>query len=298
MSDINCEFCHLDISPDEYPEHYEQCQIEQLQLLEDTHVVQQKSIPEDLPTDKQLRALDYAVKKSRIFSKNITDNLKLKFLTRGLTDKHYVDVINYVQNKAPLIIHVNLDRVLEFFCKDDYYRNQFETNISGGALSNPSRVQWEDNLFQRIYHDAQPFERVKYGTINMTNDPNGVNACYGYGDSYLLLKDHMRQITTFVFGDSAQQDIHMATFQHFNSILYYINDKLLDDVVKIASGEVSHMSAINCTPYIEAQIHGAIRFDRDVEGLYVNKKYYNNYKIKELLEVFKDKHGCNYHLLN
>jgi len=43
-------------------------------------------------------------------------------------------------------------------------------------------------MFDKKYTKASDFERVKYGVINFTNDPQGVGACVSYGQSYLLLK--------------------------------------------------------------------------------------------------------------
>lgn len=79
-------------------------------------------------------------------------------------------------------------RYMEFFLKDTHYRNQFETGKSSGSLSRTSRVQWEDRMFDKMYSKAKDFERVKYGVINMTNDPKGVNCATSYGPSYFLLK--------------------------------------------------------------------------------------------------------------
>ena len=39
------------------------------------------------------------------------------------------------------------------------------------------RVGWENRLFDKIYHKARAFERVKYGVVNFTNDPKGVKVC-------------------------------------------------------------------------------------------------------------------------
>jgi hypothetical protein len=43
-------------------------------------------------------------------------------------------------------------------------------------------------MFDKKYSKATDFERVKYGVINFTNDPKGVGACVGYGQSYFQLK--------------------------------------------------------------------------------------------------------------
>lgn len=77
---------------------------------------------------------------------------------------------------------------MEFFIKDTHYRNQFETGKSSGSLSRQSRIEWENRMFDKRYSSATDHERVKYGVINFTNDPKGVNCALGYGQSYFLLK--------------------------------------------------------------------------------------------------------------
>ena len=54
-----------------------------------------------------------------------------------------------------------------------------EASLSLGItslLSSSARTQWEDGLFNRIYHKSGGYERVKYGVCNIVNDPNGVKA--------------------------------------------------------------------------------------------------------------------------
>ena len=68
-------------------------------------------------------------------------------------------------------------------------RNQFETKVSGGTLSEDHREMWERCLFGGAYDDAKAFDRPKYGVMNFTGDPMGIQrACRQYGDSYMLLK--------------------------------------------------------------------------------------------------------------
>ena len=40
-----------------------------------------------------------------------------------------------------------------------------------------------------MYHGAKDFDRVKYGVLNITNDPAGVNCCSMYGESFLVIKN-------------------------------------------------------------------------------------------------------------
>ncbi len=69
--------------------------------------------------------------------------------------------LHYLRDDAPLIIHVSMTKIAPFLSSDTHYRNQFETGTSGGTLNHSSRVQWEDRLFNEMYHHAPNGERVK-----------------------------------------------------------------------------------------------------------------------------------------
>lgn len=114
---------------------------------------------------------------------------------------------------------------MEFFINDTHYRNQFETGKSSGSLSRQSRTQWEDRLFDKKYSKAKDSERVKYGVINMTNDPKGVNCATGYGLSYMLLKESVRGRCTITDKDSSSTDARVGTFRSCLHILEKMNDR-------------------------------------------------------------------------
>ena len=61
---------------------------------------------------------------------------------------------------------------------DGFYRNQFETRTSGGALNTKVRKGWESALFGKCYDgaDVEARDRVKYGCLSVVNDPRGVEA--------------------------------------------------------------------------------------------------------------------------
>ena len=55
----------------------------------------------------------------------------------------YLRTLQWVRSAAPIIIHINLDKVLQFLVKDTHYRNQFETGTSGGSTDLNARSSWE-----------------------------------------------------------------------------------------------------------------------------------------------------------
>lgn len=79
-------------------------------------------------------------------------------------------------------------------------------------------------MFDKMYHRASNFERVKYGTMNFTNDPKGVAVCQGYGQSYFLLKSHVRNGCTITDMDSASSTATIGTFRFINNVLNKLSD--------------------------------------------------------------------------
>ncbi len=79
-------------------------------------------------------------------------------------------------------------------------------------------------MFDAQMDKASGFERVKYGTMNFTNDPRGVRACSGYGQSYFLLKEHVRKRCTMTDMDSSSSSATICTFRFCNHLLAKLSD--------------------------------------------------------------------------
>jgi hypothetical protein len=127
---------------------------------------------------------------------------------------------------------------------------------------------------------------------NIENDKNGVNCAIGYGDSYLIMKDDIKLRTSLVFEDSSKKQIHIGSFKHFCHILYYLPD---EDLKAILDAIVYNNDRINKNfrYYIEAQIHGPIRFDRDIETVVINEKYKFDKNIINQIDEFKINNNIN-----
>lgn len=124
-------------------------------------------------------------------------------------------------------------------------------------------------MFNKIYAKAMPSERVKYGTVNFTNDPKGVKACEGYGSSYFLLKPSVKTRCTLTDMDSGYYYSSVGTFQ----FCFHILNKLTDDEIKAAfsASRGLEVSSDSIGVYKEIQVHGPIEFKEDIERIYVNK---------------------------
>ena len=59
-----------------------------------------------------------------------------RFVKLGYTEKDLEALHHYLQNYAPLIVHVSFQRHIKHFLKDTHYRSIFELQGSCGYRSN------------------------------------------------------------------------------------------------------------------------------------------------------------------
>lgn len=79
-----------------------------------------------------------SLNKHNVSRKNMqTKAAKLGFKLQDLNNLQF-----YIENYAPIIIHIHITKHMQFFVKDTHYRNQFETGKSSGSLSRQSRTTW------------------------------------------------------------------------------------------------------------------------------------------------------------
>ena len=285
---LTCDICFEFFCEEEneMDEHRVVCYNKQKEELEKLNIKVKLNL-----TPHQKKALEHCAMKSREFSEINYPPLIEKFKNKGLDEGDLLLVTNYIQNIAPIIIHLNLDAILGYLCDDIYYRNQFQTSTSRGSLSYKSRIEWENRLFCNSYEDVDGFYRVKYGPLNITNDPDGVRAAHGYGDSYLLLKNDIKDRTSLTLGDSGNSLCEIATFNNLFHILNKLSDELLDKIIRLSRGDDISFDS-NYGFYIECQYHGEILLERDLEAVVVNKKHKHDTKFNELLTKFADRHKC------
>lgn len=285
-----CGTCFNEFPEDVFIEHSNKCLAEQIVHLKQlTPETQQNIVP---LTETQKKAIDYSVKKSKIFSKNTHLNVVERFVHLGFDEIILKKTVKYLES-LNIVIHLDISRDIKLILKDGYYKNQFETGTSHGALSRVARLDWEANLFKGIYNQSTDSEKVKYGAVNLLSQKSGVLGAYGYGNSYLLLKQSVKERATFVIGDSATKQIHIITFKHPTVILNLIDDRLLNQVIFKANnlpGIIPNMSY----SYIEAQIHGPLNIFTDVEMIMLNPVYRKNTDILSLL----DKYGIKYDFIS
>lgn len=159
--------------------------------------------------------------------------------------------------------------VIEHLGCDLTYRSQFETGTSNGgetAFPGGSRWQWEQQIFGGAYDDAPPDERPKYGALNHRRCT--VGGAPRFGSSHLRLAEDVLDRTTFCFPDSTFGPTDFGTAEHL-------------DLMRLADtfGSQPRTDSVEATvgglldDYVEAQTHGVIDLDCDVEAIILDPSY-------------------------
>ncbi|MEZ5375966.1 MAG: DUF3626 domain-containing protein [Acidimicrobiales bacterium] len=168
---------------------------------------------------------------------------------------------------------------------DGRYRSQFETGISNGgrfAVPGGDRTRWESALFDDAY-DNGTLSRPVYGALDPFGDSYG--GAPRFGSSFVVLESHCLARATFCVGDSHSEPVDIGTLREPLSILAGAFDRcstgtgfgrgLTVDRLLTALGKRSSdsLSARELDSYIEAQIHGSVDFERDVQAIVLDPSF-------------------------
>jgi Protein of unknown function (DUF3626) len=248
---------------------------------------------EGICNEAQLNALLYVQQEASRRHEIALPALQQRFSRMGYGEHDLQVVLRYIRTNAPIIVHVHLERTLQYLVDDTHYRNLFETKTGSGCTDTAQRAQWEDSMFNGTYQHATPFERVKYGVLNIMKDPCGVRSAWSYGDSYMVLQN-TRLRTTFACSDTGGGSAQLATCEYYAHVLERFADEELKGLYQVASGVVkNHKNFQGSGNYREIQIHGPLRLDRDVACIVANPRYRKNKHITTLLQRFVDKFHCD-----
>jgi len=224
-------------------------------------------------TPAQTQAVQLVAREARPKSSAAEKALDKRLQQWGYKPGQLSEVLAYIKNEAPIIIHIDLAAKVELLQKDTHYRNQFETRSTRGSNDLAKRKSWEDRLFPGVYNDAKPFDRVKYGVLNAVNDPRGIaTVAKQYGQDYLVLRG-VRLRTTFSDKDSCNMG-QLASCEWYAHVLGQYNDLELRAVAEVALGQrLFADSAVLETAaggYKEVQIHGELQLASHVESVVVH----------------------------
>ncbi|MEV7543765.1 DUF3626 domain-containing protein [Streptomyces sp. NPDC089915] len=147
--------------------------------------------------------------------------------------------------------------LLEALAETGVYLSQFVTGTSNGGLTahpGGDRWRWESRIFDGAYDGAAASERPVYGALNFRR--KAVGGAPRFGSAHLRLTAATLERTTFCYPDSFLEPSDFGTADRMGLIALALADRqdALDD-------------------YIEAQVHGPVRLDRDVEALVLDPCY-------------------------
>ena len=140
---------------------------------------------------------------------------------------------------------------------DGLYRSQFETGTSNGGLTahaGGDRWRWESRLFGGVYDEAPASERPKYGALNHRRRATGASP--RFGSAHFRLRREVLHRCTFCYPDSVFEPEHFGVASRMSLV---------------ALADADERDALD--RYIEAQIHGPLRLDGDVEALILDPSY-------------------------
>ncbi|WP_405365731.1 DUF3626 domain-containing protein [Kitasatospora sp. NBC_00039] len=147
--------------------------------------------------------------------------------------------------------------ILDALAGDAVYRSQFVTGTSNGGLTahpGGDRWRWESRIFGGAYDTAPAEARPVYGALNFRRKPLG--AAPRFGSAHFRLSAPALARVTFCYPDSFLEPADFGVAERFG-------------LVPLA--EADDADALD--DYIEAQVHGEVRLDRDVEALVLDPSH-------------------------
>ncbi len=199
--------------------------------------------------------------------------------------------------------------VAEALLNEGLYRNQFETGLSSGSLtafSGGERDSWERVIFGAAYHGGavHASERPKYGALELVRYPDG--PIPRFGSCYFVLRPTVSSRTSFTFMGSedprAVERLGSITRMHcvMNALLAEIEEgalatpqwppyraptlgvpnltiqrllNILHELPQSRSEPAFGKAGRVLDTGIEAQVHGPVDLDQDVELLVADPSF-------------------------
>jgi hypothetical protein len=170
--------------------------------------------------------------------------------------------------------------LLTQLAKDGVYRSQFVTGTSNGGLTahpGGDRWHWESRIFGGAYDGGPDAARPVYGALNFRG--RSVGGAPRFGSAHLRLTAEAVGRATFCYPDSYYEPSHFGVATAASAVI----EAALTDAV-----ETDPMDG-----YVEAQVHGPVLLERDVEALVLDPCYRGT-EVEEqarLLPVALEWHG-------
>jgi hypothetical protein len=222
----------------------------------------------------------------------------------NLSWETYEAAIARIKAHAKVGVHFHPDRpikdgkcVAESLLEQGVYRSQFETGISSGSVSayaGGARDRWEEQLFGGAYQQegVAISERPKYGALDLMQHADG--PAPRFGSCYFLLAPIVSQRCTFTYGGSQDNPPEKGTYDAFDDIAAallkeiflrdgalgepdltprMLIDRLLTQLAQPFPNPSNRLPSRNLNHFIEAQVHGDILLQDDVEMLVADPSF-------------------------
>ncbi|BFU44367.1 DUF3626 domain-containing protein [Krasilnikovia sp. MM14-A1004] len=147
--------------------------------------------------------------------------------------------------------------ILAALAADGVYVSQFVTGTSNGGLTaypGGDRWRWESRIFGGAYDTAPAHLRPVYGALNFRR--RAVGAAPRFGSAHLRLSGAALARATFCYPDS-----------HLHPTAFAVADRM--SLIELATADRPDP----LDDYVEAQVHGPVRIDGDVEALVLDPSY-------------------------
>lgn len=203
----------------------------------------------------------------RLIEENRKEVADLFGVTEEQAAKFLDDGIAKIIEDSEMTIAIDASK-FEKVLNDGYFKNQFETNSSGGILSFDDRKRCEFKEFNvptgsKILDADRPI----YGALQPKYDPDDVDAIYtwqrmggaryGNGIKVVLDKDKVINNSTVTIGDSLSRQFDIFGTEMANPKFTGAVWGEEDMIARVGAGEVSAADAIKeMTEYYEFQLHG------------------------------------------
>lgn len=180
-----------------------------------------------------------------------------------------LEIMDHIK-RSQIVMHLPLLELLPGLIanKDRYLRNLFETGKGRGHNDKTVRAKWEKKIFKssKNYDLLNDHQKVKYASLNLAQAPHGVKSLLKrFGGVYLIMESVIKTRSTITPADSSLSYItsnELATFFRMEHIIQMYKDfKTFDEFIELSDDKVFG--------YMDVQIHGELRFDRDVKEIMV-----------------------------
>jgi hypothetical protein len=252
----------------------------------------------------QQMAIEHITKYARNHKKQAIATIKHILKMSDISALTFEKAVSTLKAKARIGLHFHPDRpystlksVAESLLDQGIYKSQFETLISNGSVyAHPGgdRDIWENKIFGGAYQveGTSISQRPKYGSLNLMLHPDG--PAPRFGSCYFLLSPKVSNRSTFTYLDSHQDPKEKGTYEEFDLIMaallgdsfesnFAIGERnltptrlinhLLDNLELPISDQAIKEPNRNLNHYIEAQIHGDISLQEDVEVLVADPSF-------------------------